>query len=148
MASCVVLQHPDSAGRAEHPDGKLGPSSGQVQRPGRRRPIRAHRQNARGADTDAVAGDGVAVDVGDSVLKKEPGAGKLIAHPLRRPDLGIHPVPDVDRSYPVIVTVAKRGVLIVAADLLALIDHFNIATDGTMVVPADYLEVVVTKRAG
>jgi ubiquinone/menaquinone biosynthesis C-methylase UbiE len=32
-------------------------------------------------------------------------------------------------------------------DLLALIDRFNIATDGTMVVPADYLEVIVTKRA-
>ena len=31
-------------------------------------------------------------------------------------------------------------------DLLALIDRFNIATDGTMVVPADYLEVIVTKR--
>lgn len=31
------------------------------------------------------------------------------------------------------------------ADLIALIDHFNIATDGTMVVPSDYLEVVVTK---
>ena len=35
-----------------------------------------------------------------------------------------------------------------ATDLLALIDRFNTATDGTMVVPADYLEVVVTKRAG
>jgi ubiquinone/menaquinone biosynthesis C-methylase UbiE len=32
-------------------------------------------------------------------------------------------------------------------DLLALIDRFNIATDGTMVVPADYLEIVVTKHA-
>ena len=31
-------------------------------------------------------------------------------------------------------------------DLLALIDRFNVATDGTMVVPADYLEVIVTKR--
>jgi ubiquinone/menaquinone biosynthesis C-methylase UbiE len=30
-------------------------------------------------------------------------------------------------------------------DLLALIDRFNVATDGTMVVPADYLEVIVTK---
>jgi ubiquinone/menaquinone biosynthesis C-methylase UbiE len=34
-----------------------------------------------------------------------------------------------------------------AIDLLALIDRFNLATDGTMVAPADYLEVVVTKRA-
>jgi len=33
-----------------------------------------------------------------------------------------------------------------ATDLLALIDRFNVATDGTMVVPADYLEVIVTKR--
>ena len=31
-------------------------------------------------------------------------------------------------------------------DLLALIARFNVATDGTMVVPADYLEVIVTKR--
>jgi len=31
-------------------------------------------------------------------------------------------------------------------DLLALIDRFNVATDGTMVVPAEYLEVIVTKR--
>ena len=34
-----------------------------------------------------------------------------------------------------------------AIDLLALSDRFNLATDGTMVVPAEYLEVVVTKRA-
>jgi len=33
-----------------------------------------------------------------------------------------------------------------AIDLLALIDRFNVAADGTMVVPADYLEVIVTKR--
>ena len=31
-------------------------------------------------------------------------------------------------------------------DLLALIARFNRATDGTMVVPSEYLEVVVTKR--
>jgi hypothetical protein len=35
-----------------------------------------------------------------------------------------------------------------AIDLLALIDRFNTATDGTMVAPADYFEVIVTKRAG
>lgn len=34
------------------------------------------------------------------------------------------------------------------SDLLALIARFNVATDGTMVVPADYLEVIVTKRIG
>lgn len=32
-----------------------------------------------------------------------------------------------------------------SADLLALIARFNRATDGTMVVPSDYLEVIVTK---
>jgi ubiquinone/menaquinone biosynthesis C-methylase UbiE len=32
-------------------------------------------------------------------------------------------------------------------DLLALIDRFNVAGDGTMVVPAQYLEVIVTKRS-
>jgi hypothetical protein len=31
-------------------------------------------------------------------------------------------------------------------DILALIDRFNIAEDGTMVVPASYFEVVVTKK--
>jgi ubiquinone/menaquinone biosynthesis C-methylase UbiE len=34
-----------------------------------------------------------------------------------------------------------------AIDLLALIDRFNVAGDGAMVVPAEYLEVVVTTRA-
>jgi ubiquinone/menaquinone biosynthesis C-methylase UbiE len=34
-----------------------------------------------------------------------------------------------------------------AGDLLALSERFNVAADGTMVVPTDYLEVVVTKRA-
>ncbi|MFO1110762.1 MAG: class I SAM-dependent methyltransferase [Bradyrhizobium sp.] len=33
------------------------------------------------------------------------------------------------------------------ADLLALIDQFNVARDGTLVIPSEYLEVVVTKRA-
>jgi SAM-dependent methyltransferase len=33
-----------------------------------------------------------------------------------------------------------------AIDLLALIDRCNVANDGTMVVPAEYVEVVVTKR--
>jgi SAM-dependent methyltransferase len=33
-----------------------------------------------------------------------------------------------------------------AADLLALIARFNRATDGTVVIPGDYLEIVVTKR--
>jgi ubiquinone/menaquinone biosynthesis C-methylase UbiE len=33
------------------------------------------------------------------------------------------------------------------ADLYALIDDFNVADDGTLVVPGEYLEVVITKRA-
>jgi ubiquinone/menaquinone biosynthesis C-methylase UbiE len=32
------------------------------------------------------------------------------------------------------------------ADLYALIDDFNVADDGTLVVPGEYLEVVITKR--
>ena len=32
-------------------------------------------------------------------------------------------------------------------DLLALIDKFNTARDGTLVIPGEYLEVVITKRA-
>jgi ubiquinone/menaquinone biosynthesis C-methylase UbiE len=33
-----------------------------------------------------------------------------------------------------------------AADLHALLDEFNVAKDGTLVVPSEYLEVVITKR--
>ncbi len=33
------------------------------------------------------------------------------------------------------------------ADLYALLDKFNVAKDGTLVVPSEYLEVVVTKRS-
>jgi len=32
------------------------------------------------------------------------------------------------------------------ADTYALLDVFNVARDGTLVVPSEYLEVVVTKR--
>ena len=32
------------------------------------------------------------------------------------------------------------------ADILALIDQFNAARDGTLVIPSEYLEVVVTRR--
>ena len=31
------------------------------------------------------------------------------------------------------------------ADLYALLDMFNVAQDGTLVAPSEYLEVVVTK---
>jgi hypothetical protein len=33
-----------------------------------------------------------------------------------------------------------------AADFHALLGEFNTATDGTLVVPSEYLEVVITKR--
>lgn len=33
------------------------------------------------------------------------------------------------------------------ADLLALMDNFNVASDGTLVVPSEYLEIVITKRS-
>jgi ubiquinone/menaquinone biosynthesis C-methylase UbiE len=33
------------------------------------------------------------------------------------------------------------------ADLYALIDRFNVADDGTLVVPGEYLQVVITKRS-
>ena len=32
------------------------------------------------------------------------------------------------------------------ADIYALLDEFNVARDGTLVVPSEYLEVVITKR--
>ena len=38
---------------------------------------------------------------------------------------------------------ARKSLL---ADLHALIDEFNVAEDGTAVMPGDYLEVVVTKK--
>jgi ubiquinone/menaquinone biosynthesis C-methylase UbiE len=33
-----------------------------------------------------------------------------------------------------------------AADLYALIDEFNVANDGTVIIPGEYLEAVITKR--
>jgi SAM-dependent methyltransferase len=36
--------------------------------------------------------------------------------------------------------------LALEADLLALLEEFNVATDGTLVVPSDYLEVVVSSH--
>jgi len=32
-------------------------------------------------------------------------------------------------------------------DILALIDQFNVARDGTLVIPSEYLEIVITKQA-
>lgn len=42
--------------------------------------------------------------------------------------------------------VGVEGTPALEADLLELIGRFNRATDGTMVVPSEYLEVVITKR--
>ncbi|MEQ1438875.1 methyltransferase domain-containing protein [Fontimonas sp. SYSU GA230001] len=41
---------------------------------------------------------------------------------------------------------APRQQTALERDLLALIDHFNRSCDGTMVVPGDYLEVVITRH--
>lgn len=38
------------------------------------------------------------------------------------------------------------GQAALADDLLSLVSRFNVAKDGTMVVPSEYLEIVVTKR--
>lgn len=43
-------------------------------------------------------------------------------------------------------TLDAEGQAALSANLIALIDRFNVADDGTMVVPGDYLEVVVTKK--
>ena len=42
--------------------------------------------------------------------------------------------------------VGPDGRAALEADLLALIERFNRADDGTMVVPSEYLEVVIVKR--
>ena len=39
---------------------------------------------------------------------------------------------------------AEREAL--GADLYALLDAFNVAEDGTLVIPSEYLEVVITKE--
>ena len=58
---------------------------------------------------------------------------------------------DVFRTYygPVHKTfgaLPPAGQAALTSDLLALIERFNRATDGTMVVPGEYLEVVIIKR--
>ena len=39
----------------------------------------------------------------------------------------------------------EAGQAALHADIIALIDQLNVATDGTMAVPAEYAEVVITK---
>jgi ubiquinone/menaquinone biosynthesis C-methylase UbiE len=58
---------------------------------------------------------------------------------------------DVFRTYygPVLKTFAAlptQGQSALADDLMALVAQFNRATDGTMVAPGEYLEIVVTRR--
>jgi ubiquinone/menaquinone biosynthesis C-methylase UbiE len=58
---------------------------------------------------------------------------------------------DVFRTYygPVLKTFGALdagGQAALAADLVALVEQFNRSGDGTMVVPSEYLEVVVTRR--
>jgi SAM-dependent methyltransferase len=42
--------------------------------------------------------------------------------------------------------VGEAGEAALEADILDLIDRFNVATDGTMVVPSEYLEAVIVRR--
>lgn len=58
---------------------------------------------------------------------------------------------EIFRTYygPVLKTFSAmngKQAISLEADILALIAEFNIATDGTAVVPGDYLEIVVTKK--
>src|SRR5262249_41147493 len=58
---------------------------------------------------------------------------------------------DVFKTYdgPVLkafAALSEQGQANLAADLLALIERFNCAGDKTMVVPSEYLEIVITKR--
>ena len=58
---------------------------------------------------------------------------------------------DVFKTYygPVLKTLGALpadGKAALIADMTALIGRMNVATDGTMVVPSEYLEVVITKR--
>jgi SAM-dependent methyltransferase len=43
-------------------------------------------------------------------------------------------------------SIAPQEQAALKADLLALIGELNIATDGTLVIPSEYLEVVITKQ--
>jgi ubiquinone/menaquinone biosynthesis C-methylase UbiE len=49
----------------------------------------------------------------------------------------------VHKTFAVLPAAGQAALL---ADLLALVDRFNRARDGTMVVPGEYLEVVITRR--
>lgn len=58
---------------------------------------------------------------------------------------------EVFRTYygPVLKTfaaLAPAAQEALASDLLALVERFNRASDGTMVVPSEYLEIVITRR--
>ena len=58
-----------------------------------------------------------------------------------------HPVEALQRPpYPVPDLAAAKGQAALAGDLLALIHELNRSGDSTMVVPGEYLEVVVARR--
>ncbi len=48
------------------------------------------------------------------------------------------------KAFGAIEPAAQQGL---QADILALIDKFNVAKDGTLVIPSEYLEIVITRRA-
>jgi hypothetical protein len=49
----------------------------------------------------------------------------------------------VARTFSLLDAAGKRAL---RSDLLELVAHFNGAADGTMLVKAEYLEVVITRR--
>ncbi len=49
-------------------------------------------------------------------------------------------------THKTFAALAPLAQVVLERDLLALIDRFNRADDGTMVVPSDYLEIVITKN--
>lgn len=48
------------------------------------------------------------------------------------------------KAFGAIDTAAQQNL---QADILALIDQFNVARDGTLVIPSEYLEIVISKHA-
>ena len=62
-------------------------------------------------------------------------------------DLDLHPVDDNgDRVLPAFAALQPAAQAALQDDLMALVARFNRAGDGSMVVPGEYLEVVVTRR--
>ena len=55
--------------------------------------------------------------------------------------------PITGRRYKAFGAIDRAAQQKLQADILALIDKFNVAKDGTLVIPSEYLEIVITKRA-